>query len=467
MKFTFENLGPLDFGEIELTELTIICGENNTGKTYATYLVFCLMTSLKWLIEIDLQSEFLELRQNGVVKVDLQHKIADPWSELCSQALNKFAAEFPAMLASKSELFSKLKLGFEAPLGDQWKARGYKDELRSATGNLLVTINKPENSSEAELASPKSWDHDETLGMSDFIEEKLLDLMLEKVIPNVFIASSERTGTIIFKNQLNIVTSYIVNLLEEQHDNAINSTIREHLLNITFTRKGYAIPVRRNVEFINRLPTTSNEEGELFKSTPELLKRFEAIAGGSYATNPEGVTYFQPKGSPLKLGVGEVSSSVRSLLIVWYWLKYFAKKGDMLMLDEPELNLHPTNQRRLARFIAALVNHGIKVFLTTHSDYIVKELNTLLMLAQQTPHTLTVQKAHGYVEDELLSPTKVKLYMTCVERNRREGKGKRSTINTLKRAVIFPDRGIEVTTFDTAIEDMNEIQSEILCGGEL
>ena len=139
----------------------------------------------------------------------------------------------------------------------------------------------------------------------------------------------------------------------------------------------------------------------------------------------------------------------------------------MLMLDEPELNLHPTNQRRLARFIAALVNHGIKVFLTTHSDYIIKELNTLLMLAQQTPHTLAVQQAHGYVEDELLSPTKVKLYMTCVEPKRREGKGKRSKINTLKRAVIFPDRGIEVTTFDTAIEDMNEIQSEILCGGEL
>jgi hypothetical protein len=59
---------------------------------------------------------------------------------------------------------------------------------------------------------------------------------------------------------------------------------------------------------------------------------------------------FQPKGSSLKLGLGEVSSSVRSLLIVWYWLKHFAKKGDMLMLDEPELNLHPPNQHRWALY---------------------------------------------------------------------------------------------------------------------
>lgn len=66
--------------------------------------------------------------------------------------------------------------------------------------------------------------------------------------------------------------------------------------------------------------------------------------GGSYSTNKEGVTVFQPYGSKLKLGLGEVSSSVRSLLIVWYWLKYVANQGEMLVLDEPELNCtRPTN----------------------------------------------------------------------------------------------------------------------------
>jgi predicted ATPase len=44
------------------------------------------------------------------------------------------------------------------------------------------------------------------------------------------------------------------------------------------------------------------------------------------------------------------------------------------MVDEPELNLHPENQRRVARLFARLINLGIKVFITTHSDYIVKEL---------------------------------------------------------------------------------------------
>ena len=40
MKITLENLGALRYGEFELGDMTIICGENNTGKTYVTYALF-------------------------------------------------------------------------------------------------------------------------------------------------------------------------------------------------------------------------------------------------------------------------------------------------------------------------------------------------------------------------------------------------------------------------------------------
>ena len=42
----------------------------------------------------------------------------------------------------------------------------------------------------------------------------------------------------------------------------------------------------------------------------------------------------------------------------------------------------------------------------------------------------------------------------------------RAKFNTLREAVIYPDQGIEVTTFDTTIDEMNAIQSEILYGGD-
>ena len=40
MKISVENLGVLKQAEFELGDLTIICGSNNTGKTYATYALY-------------------------------------------------------------------------------------------------------------------------------------------------------------------------------------------------------------------------------------------------------------------------------------------------------------------------------------------------------------------------------------------------------------------------------------------
>ena len=38
MKFRFKNLGPIKEADLELGDLTIIAGRNNTGKTYRDYL---------------------------------------------------------------------------------------------------------------------------------------------------------------------------------------------------------------------------------------------------------------------------------------------------------------------------------------------------------------------------------------------------------------------------------------------
>ena len=57
--------------------------------------------------------------------------------------------------------------------------------------------------------------------------------------------------------------------------------------------------------------------------------------------------------------------------------------------------------------------------------------------------------------------------MTGVATKPATGSGRRGEIRTLKLATIYPDRGIEVETFDDTIEIMNTIQGEILYGGDL
>lgn len=467
MKFVIENLGALDYAELELADLTIVCGQNNTGKTYVTYLVFCLLSTWRQFVDVDLSHDLLRLRKNGFVRIDLAERVEKNWSKLCASALDRFLSAFPEMMASRSELFAKLKMTVELPLGTAWKARDFKRELRSAQGSLLVTMVKAPDSSEIELVALKS----EELGgqaivaLGQFIEDRLFDLMLEETIPAIFIASTERTGATTFRKQLNFAMSKFQELLIQAHKEGADSMTPDRVFETMYVRQDYALPVRRNVQFVNQLPDPNSEDGELFKQHPDLLKKFEMIVGGSYSTNKEGITVFQPHGTKLKLGLGEVSSSVRSLLIVWYWLKHVAREGEMLVLDEPELNLHPANQRRLARFIAALINHGVKVFLTTHSDYIVKELNTLIMLNQPSERMQGIlERLQDYGADDKLDPASVALYMAREENLLRPGGKRKVRAMTLVRADISPTLGIEAQSFDETIDEMNAVQEAIYYG---
>ena len=40
LKATFKNIGPIKKAELELGDLTIIAGQNNTGKTYLAHTIY-------------------------------------------------------------------------------------------------------------------------------------------------------------------------------------------------------------------------------------------------------------------------------------------------------------------------------------------------------------------------------------------------------------------------------------------
>lgn len=164
--------------------------------------------------------------------------------------------------------------------------------------------------------------------------------------------------------------------------------------------------------------------------------------------------------------MSESSSAVRSLLNIGFYLRHCVKSGDLLMVDEPELNLHPENQRLIARLFAKLVNIGIKVFITTHSDYIIKELNTLIMLNHDKPHLKDIAQREGYEKEELLKPSQIKAYISEKAPVKLENNKRKTKCDTLTAADIDEKLGIEVKSFDTAIDDMNRIQNDIVWGDD-
>ena len=104
------------------------------------------------------------------------------------------------------------------------------------------------------------------------------------------------------------------------------------------------------------------------------------------------------------------------------------------------------------------------MFATTHSDYIVKELNTIITLNQEKPHLRRISKKQGYRPEELLRPDQVQVYIAepyMMERDERS-----VPAHTLSRASVDPELGIEARSFDETINEMNEIQDAILWGDD-
>ncbi len=228
----------------------------------------------------------------------------------------------------------------------------------------------------------------------------------------------------------------------------------------------YALPIKTNLEFIENLSSISKKSSFIAENYPKILDSFADIIGGKYTINDNDQLYYEPKGKRLKLTMDESSSAVRSLLDLGFYLRHEAKSGDLLMIDEPELNLHPENQRRVARLLARLVNLDIKVFITTHSDYIIKELNTLIMLNHDKPHLKRIAEVEGYQQSELLNADQIKVYIAEKALVLLDGKTRKTKCQTLTPADIDPEMGIEARSFDKTIDTMNRIQEEIVWGAD-
>ena len=121
------------------------------------------------------------------------------------------------------------------------------------------------------------------------------------------------------------------------------------------------------------------------------------------------------------------------------------------MIDEPEVNCHPDVQILMARVFARMANAGLRLVISTHSDYIVRELNNLIMLSGVSEDRSGKLKEWGYTPDMKLSPDDVGAYLFDY--------GKNNRVNM--KPIEVTDSGFEVRTIDEAIAKLNEVSQTL------
>ncbi|WP_169752461.1 AAA family ATPase [Campylobacter mucosalis] len=466
MKVSLKNIGLLNEAEFDVGDLTIICGENNTGKTYATYSLYGYLQLNSFANNGEnFYSYSLEIIKKNInnFKIDgfnlsVEKECFLKMLQELEQAIqNRYILYLPELLASNAENFlqsnfkehtlSNLHKYFAKiidNINDMNKFfSNFGADIKSVDGNIIVF----------DISFYKNIAKNDSLNSSDFFIIQLIRYILLSKYPRAFILSAERTGASMFYKELDVNKNEVL----EQINNMSGKNIDIwDLLDKRYSR--YPKPVKDNIYFIRELDEISKRksfivEDEKSSLYNEIIGLLFNIVGGKYIVGSEGISFApgaKKRATKGKFPVQTSSSSVRALMILSYYILNYCDKNDILMIDEPELNLHPNNQILIGRLLVLLVNAGIKVFITTHSDYIIREISNCIMLNNLSDKQLLNFK-NTYKTEYKLDFSKVKAYLA--ENN--DGK------NQLKQVKIDKNSGIFMETFNKSIDDQNNLQGLI------
>jgi len=436
MKFHLENIGCIEKADIELGNLTIICGHNNTGKTYITYSIYGFLHGIRYgkfpeisayLNILDEKEKFIkELKEKGKIQINVEifKKYKDTFTNLLSESYSKRLYE--VFSVNENEFIeSKFSIDIDELV---YSGIRYHDE----EGGIRAT-----SESENRYIVTITQDNDNEKAINNCIRSIIFDYFIFYNFPYPFIITAERTGIQLFQKELDKNRSDLITELAK--------TRNLDLLENNVAR--FSLPVEHNIDFA-RVPEYVIKSNNFFQHhSPEIINYIEEMLGVRYQV-VNGQKIVIDKNTNKTIPYYMASTSVRSLFDLHLWLKHRAAPvNHILFVDEPELNLHPANQRKMARLFVKLINNGIKVFITTHSDYIIKELNNLLMFHNDFPRKTELMKEFNITEDTILNPKDLKAYIA------HDG-----TVSQ----VDIDEYGMVQSGFDDAILQINEESNEII-----
>jgi hypothetical protein len=144
MNISVKNLGVLKQAEFELGELTLICGGNNTGKTYATYALFGFLQYWRYFLEVEIPNRTINaLLKDGVTRIDIAPYTMKA-DDFLRQGCHKYTRQLPKVFASRSGHFkdTTFQVSLELETISSIESRALERRIRSVENSLLL-LSKP------------------------------------------------------------------------------------------------------------------------------------------------------------------------------------------------------------------------------------------------------------------------------------------------------------------------------------
>ena len=469
-KFRFNNLGPIVKAELELADFTIISGRNNTGKTYLVYALYGFLQKIpKIAMSSKLCSQFLDDHLTKVAGLSLEGVIErlfdsgrvewsldkDAYISTRAGLIEVLTKEYsnligPQIFQSSPELFDEVQFGVEFtsnPIitsGFSFKYEVDRKLTIEYSDETVVALLHKDSSDKSSLITSSLVENTHFRRIFKLLYSALLLQSVSELKLSPFILTSARNSISLFNKELTFVRSQASRLYHELRIRG-EDELESYVDPVSITSR-YPLPIHDNIDFsmnASRLPEIADDHSHNVFS--EILSQ---MIGGYFTNREEDLHFIADSENESEFSIPShlASSSAWEMSNLYFLLEYYLSGIELLIIDEPESHLDTANQIQLTRLLARLVNNGRKVLITTHSDYIVREVNNLIMLSSPLEDGNKIKRKLGYEENEQLRLDQVQAYVA-----------QNGTLTPCNKDKF----GIEMPVFDETIDSLNDRSEEL------
>lgn len=365
MLLKIENLGMIDRANIEVNGITIIAGDNNTGKSTIGKALFAIFNAL-----CNSEEKIKDLRGQELNE-NIQH--------ICMDYFDK-------------EEYINIGLSLGMQLSNQImynKNVNIEDEIKSIINHYQVEISE-ESLSDLQIKIKNSVDKimnvSETDLQKEFLQRYFLEVFNEQInslfnvnsTMDIVLTIKNRDIKIKFCNDRCIELEVPYKILHESFyidDPFIIDSLNINSLSMPFyIGKNISVGQEHLINSIKKYKYNRLKNKNIFaslfaeKSLEEIFAILNDVVEGNILFQDNNIS-LQSKKFNKPININNLSTGLKAFVILKILLeRNILKEKDVLILDEPEIHLHPKWQMQYAQIIVLLQKFfDLSIIVTTHS----------------------------------------------------------------------------------------------------
>ena len=395
------NLGPLRSAQMELGDLNLLIGENNTGKTFfATVLHRVLDAKPEPEYRFGRPTEVPDEVQEWITRLydgpNGDSAVSEEFTRTPSDQTVEWATSLATNILERyaSNVRDHVKYAFRAQASDLRRktSNGNADNsylrIRAPQRDWEIEVRFDSDASSVTLLDPVGWLqralHPQEIRQTTAFQNLRLpgwphesrnpnpDHVTEEIAFSTLFSSWPRSTTHLPADRTGIMQIHSVlaaSVIRQATRAGIRPIKSETLTGTAADFLALLLEIPKLLFDVEYEP--SNFDPLVDKFEADLQVKIEVDASA------EGVVSIVAVTSEGRFPMDRTSSMLSELAPLLLVLRSH-HSVDHLTIDEPEAHLHPAMQMSVASFLANLVNKGLRIVLTTHSDFFVTQFNNMM-----------------------------------------------------------------------------------------